>query len=74
MGNSVLPDDGVLHGPECGGTSRYSDFVVDVLNVVIGGFRGDEELVGDLLRRESSCGEAQDTQPRSRLPHRGRLL
>ena len=51
----------MLHGPKRGGGScRHTDLVVDVLDVVIGGLPGDEELVGDLLRRESSCGEAQD--------------
>jgi hypothetical protein len=51
-------DDGVLHGPKRGGRPcRHTDLVVDVLDVVIGGLPGDEQLVGDLLRGESSCGE-----------------
>lgn len=51
----------MLHGPQSGGgASRCADVVVDMLDVVIGGLRGDEEIVGDLLRRESSCGKAQD--------------
>jgi hypothetical protein len=57
----VLQDDRVLHRRQRGGSpSRCADFVVDVLDEVIGGLRGDEEFVGDLLRHESSRGEAQD--------------
>lgn len=55
MRGSVLLDDGLPNGPgSSGGTGRYSGFVVDALNVVIGGFRGDEELASDLLRRQPS--------------------
>jgi hypothetical protein len=65
--------NGVLHSPQCSsGASGRTDFVVDVLDVVIGGLRGDEELVGDLLRRESSCGEAQDIDFAARKT--GRIL
>jgi hypothetical protein len=61
--SGALLDDGVLHGPESGGgASRCADFVVDVLDVVIGSLRGDEELFGDLLRRESSALDHRATQ------------
>src|SRR5579872_1815757 len=47
----ALLHDGVLHRPEGGGGAcRYADFVVDVLDVVVGGLCGDEELISDLLR------------------------
>ena len=53
-------DDGVLHGPESGGGSRrYAYLVVDVLDVVIGGLRRDEEPIGDCLRLEPPRREAQ---------------
>jgi ABC-type branched-subunit amino acid transport system substrate-binding protein len=54
-------NDGVLHGPEGGGRARRdTDLIVDVLDVVIGGLRGDEELIADLLRGESARGQAQN--------------
>jgi hypothetical protein len=38
-----LLDDGMLHGPESsGGTGGYSNLVADVLDMMIGGFRGDD--------------------------------
>jgi hypothetical protein len=47
-------EDGVLHGPKRGGGScRHADLVVDVLDVVIGSLRGDEELVCPAVRKSS---------------------
>lgn len=56
-----LLDDGVPHGLKSGGGSRrYANLIVDVLDVVIGGLRRDVELVGDLLRREPPRREGHD--------------
>lgn len=49
-----------MHGPEGGAGSRgYIDLVVDMLDVVIGGFGCDEQAVGDLLGGESAGRKAQ---------------
>ena len=51
----------VLDRPERGGgAGRDADLVVDVLNVVIGRFGGDEETIRDLTGRESSRGQPED--------------
>ena len=50
-----------MHGPKRGGGScRQANLAVAVPDVAIRGLRGDEEFVSDMLRRDSSCGEAQD--------------
>lgn len=52
----------MLRGPKRGGGScRHTDPVVDVLDVVISSLGGDEELAGDLLRRE--IGDQTGTDP-----------
>lgn len=52
-------DDVVLYGPESRRRSvRHADLRVDVLDVMIGGLRGDVEPLGDLARREPLSGEA----------------
>jgi hypothetical protein len=64
-----LLDDGVLHGAKSGGGSpRYSNLVVDVLDVVIGGLRRDAELVGDLLRREPLAARDMTSTSRRESP------
>src|SRR5947209_2764449 len=66
-----LANDGVLHGPKSGGGScRHTDLVVNVLDVMIGGLRRDEEPIGDRLRRESPRREAQHVDLATREPAR----
>src|SRR6476469_6271468 len=55
-----LADDSVLHRPKRGGSAgRDADLVVDVLDVVIGGLRRDEEPIGNRLRRQAPRRKAQ---------------
>ena len=51
--------DGVLHRPQRRGRARRdADLVVDMLNVMIGRLRRDEEPVGNLLRREAASRQS----------------
>jgi len=60
LGPARSAEDSVLHRPERGsGSSRYPALGVDVLNVMVGGLRRDEEPIGDLSRRESLRRQAQ---------------
>src|ERR1044072_3734105 len=53
-------DDALLYGPQRGGSSRrHADLVVDVLDVVIGGFGRDEQPIADLARGEPLGRELQ---------------
>ncbi len=49
----------MLHRPQGGGSSRYADFRVDVMDVVVDGLWRDVNAVGDLGGGESSRCEAQ---------------
>ncbi len=50
----------MLHRPQGGGgSSRYADLRVDVLDVVVGGLWRDVKAVGDLGRGETPRGEPQ---------------
>src|SRR5947209_4592625 len=43
----------------CPGAGRYSDFVVNVLDMVVGGFRGNDQRLCNLPRRETPRYQAE---------------
>jgi hypothetical protein len=56
LGERLLGDEPVLHRVQTrGGACRRVDLVVDVLDVVAGRLRGDDEALGDLPVRHATC-------------------